>query len=335
MPIAASIRPEPRRFDSTVEYQRLYHESYVAQMEARPYLSGSALWNEFDFGAEQRGETIPHLNQKGMYTFDRKPKDIHFFYKAKLSKQNVLHIAVGDQPRRSGSDPMREKVEVYSNLSSIELFLNGKSLGKKSCDDTRKSTWDLKWNSGPNTLTARGSNGKTVIADSATVIYTPITVASNEISINIGSNADFTDAGGRVWIADRPYSKGSWGYIGGKAKRIFSEPPDANVIGTNDDPVFQTMIEGLEEYRLDVPDGAYEVELLFNEKKFDRAGKRVFDVQINGQTVIEGLDLVAAAGRNHAFAKRVTLQVKGGVSIRFVSRVGEPVFSGLRLKRAH
>ena len=79
---------EPRRFDSTVEYQRLYHESYVAQMEARPYLSGSALWNEFDFGAELRGETIPHLNQKGMYTFDRKPKDIHFFYKAKLSKQS-------------------------------------------------------------------------------------------------------------------------------------------------------------------------------------------------------------------------------------------------------
>ena len=325
---------EPRRFDSTVEYQRLYHESYVAQMEARPYLSGSALWNEFDFGAELRGETIPHLNQKGMYTFDRKPKDIHFFYKAKLSKQNVLHIAVGDQPKRSGRAPIRENVEVYSNLSSIELFLNGKSLGKKSCDDTRKASWNVIWNAGVNRLTARGSNGRTLVTDVATVTVTPVTAASNEITINIGSNADFTDASGRIWIADQPYSKGGWGYIGDKAKRILSEPPDANVVGTNDDPVFQTMIEGLEEYRLDVPDGEYELELLFNEKKFDRPGQRVFDVQINGRAVSAGLDLVAVAGRNHAFTKRVTVQAKSGVSIRFIRRVGEPVLSGLRLKRA-
>ena len=83
----------PRRFDSTTEYQRMFHESYLAQINARPFIAGTAIWNEFDFGSETRGETIPQLNQKGMFTFDREPKDVHYFYKANLSKEPVLHIA--------------------------------------------------------------------------------------------------------------------------------------------------------------------------------------------------------------------------------------------------
>ena len=77
---------QPRRFDSTIEYQRMFHESYISQIHARPFIAGTAIWNQFDFAVEARGETIPHLNQKGMYTYDRKPKDIHYLYKANLSK---------------------------------------------------------------------------------------------------------------------------------------------------------------------------------------------------------------------------------------------------------
>jgi len=273
------------------------------------------------------------LNQKGLYTFDRKPKDIHFFYKAKLSKQNVLHIAVRDSPKRSGDPRTSDGIDIFSNFSSIELFLNGRSLGTKPCDNSRRLHWEILWKAGPNTLVARGSNGKIVATDSATVTFTPVTVASNEIAINVGSNADFADRDGRVWIADQPYQKGSWGYVGEKAKRIFSESPDANVIGSDDDPVFQTMVEGLEEYRFDVADGQYEVEMLFNEKKFDRPGQRIFDVHVNGWSVIEALDLAAVAGRNHEFKKRVVVTADKGVTIRFTRRVGDPILNGVRLTR--
>jgi beta-galactosidase len=324
---------EPRRFDSTVEYQRFFHESYVSQMEARPYLSGSALWNEFDFGAEQRGETIPHLNQKGMYTFDRKPKDIHFFYKAKLSKAKVLHIAVRDHPKRAGMPLANETVDVYSNLPSIELFLNGRSLGKKSCNDARKASWDVRWNSGLNTLTARGLNGRTLVTDSATVTFTPVTVASNEIAINVGSNADFIDADGRVWIADQPYRKGSWGYIGEKAKRIFSQPPDRNILRTDSDPLFQTMVEGLSEYRFDVPNGEYEIELLFAETKNERAGRRVFDVLIGERIYLGSFDPVAMVGRDRPFRKLIRASSNGGLSIKFGANTGEPILNGVLVRR--
>ncbi|PYS98511.1 MAG: glycoside hydrolase family 2 [Acidobacteria bacterium] len=324
---------QPRRFDSTTEYQRYYHESYMAQMEARPYLSGSALWNEFDFGAELRGETIPHLNQKGMYTFDRKPKDIHFFYKAKLSKQGVLHIAVGDQLKRVGVPSAKETVDVYSNMSSVELFQNGKSLGKKTVDGGRKASWDVTWRSGANVLAARASNRRTPITDTALVTFAPVTAASNEIAINVGSNASFIDSDGRVWIADQPYSKGSWGYIGEKATRIYSQPPDRNILRTDSDPLFQTMVEGLTEYRFDVPDGEYEIELLFAETKNERAGMRVFDVLIGERIYLGSFDPVAMVGRDRPFRKMIRAESKGGLSIKFGSKIGEPILNGILVRR--
>jgi beta-galactosidase len=325
----------PRRFDSTIDYQRFFHESYVAQMEARPYLAGSAIWNQFDFGSEYRGETIPHLNQKGMYTFDRRPKDIHYFYKAKLSKQNVLHIAVRDHPKRSGVPGTSDRIAIFSNLSSIELFLNGRSLGTKPFNNSRHLTWEIDWKAGPNVLTARARNGKNIATDSATVMFTPVTAASGEIAINVGSNADFVDVDGRIWMADRIYRRGSWGYTGENAKRIFSSPPDPNILGTESDPLFQTQVEGLNEYRMDLPDGGYTVELLFTERRFEELGKRVFSVAVNGSTILDRLDLAKSVGRNRAFSKKLDAQVQGGLSIKFDAHVGQAILSGILVRRKY
>ena len=326
---------EPRRFDSTIDYQRFFHESYLQQLDERTYLSGSAIWNQFDFGAEQRGETIPHLNQKGMYTYDRKPKDIHFFYKARLSTDPVVHIAVDDSRRRAGIDGRKHRIDVYSNMTSVELFQGRRSLGKKAVDGTRKTSWEVVLAQGANTFTARGIKEGRVGTDLATIDYTVIDVGSPMIAINAGSNADFTDADGAVWIADQPYETGRWGFLGTDAKRIFSTPPDPNILNTLSDPLFQTQVEGLSEYRVDVPDGLYTVELLFAERRFAESGRRVFDVEINGERVLEKLDIAAIAGRNRAYVKRVGVDARGGISIAFRPLVGEPIVSGIRIQRVN
>lgn len=324
----------PRRFDSTIEYQRYFHESYWQQIQARPYLSGSAIWSEFDFGSEFRGETIPHLNQKGMFTSRRTPKDVHYFYKAQLSTSDVLHLAVRDDPTIV-SRSAEQKIEVYSNLPEVELFLNGRSLGKKRIDDSRKQSWDAPLRLGSNKLIARGTNVKAAVVDSASVTFEMITVRSNEIAINVGSNANFTDKDGRVWLADQPYSAGSWGYLGDRAKQIYSATTDRNILGTDSDPLFQTMVEGLSEYKVDVPDGDYEVELVFAETKNNLPGRRVFDIAINGHPVFGTIDLAGTAGRDHAVNRNVIIAVTGGLSITFQASVGQPVLSGVRiLKRA-
>jgi hypothetical protein len=38
-------------------------------MNERLYIAGSALWTEFDFGSEPRGENMPSINNKEMHVF--------------------------------------------------------------------------------------------------------------------------------------------------------------------------------------------------------------------------------------------------------------------------
>lgn len=323
----------PRRFDSTTEYQRAFHESYLAQIDARPYISASALWSEFDFGSETRGETIPHVNQKGMFTATRVPKDVHYFYKANLSPSPVLHIAVNDQKYFAGPPEREQRVDIYSNLAEAELLINGVSHGNKQFDGSRKASWDVKLATGRNLLIARGMRGGKPVVDKAEVYFKPISAASPDIAINVGSNADYIDNDNTVWLADQAYIKGWWGFFGDKAKWVYSESTDADVLGTIDDPLFQTRVEGLTGYRVDVPDGDYTVELMFAETKFDAAGKRVFDISINGRQVAALLDLAKQAGRNRAMVNKYNVAAQNGITITFTPHTGDPVLSGIRVRR--
>lgn len=323
----------PRRFDSTTEYQRMFHESYLAQFNARPFIAGTAIWNEFDFGAELRGENMPHVNNKGMWTYDRQPKDIHYFYKANYSKKTVLHIAVNDWKYRAGTNSAPQRIDVYSNLAEIELFLNGVSLGKKKPDAIRKATWDVIFREGENILLAAGTQTGAKITDSVTINYEFVSVNSDEVAVNVGSNADFIDESKTIWLTDQPYKPGSFGFIGKNVKAIYGAPPDRNVFGTEDDPLFQTMQENLTAYRFDVPAGAYEVELKFAETKFQKEGERIFDVKINNQNFLEKLDLVKEIGFQQAFTKKIQINTTGGIIIDFSAIKGKPILSGVRVRR--
>ena len=323
----------PRRFDSTAEYQRLFHESYLEQMNARPYLLGSTLWNEFDFGAELRGENMPHVNNKGMWTYDRKPKDVHYFYKANWSNEPVLHIAANDWKNRAATEIKPQKIDVYSNAAQVELFLNGVSLGTKNTSDVKKATWDVVFNDGENALVAVGNRGAAKMTDVVNVNFKLITVNSPEIAVNVGSNADFIDESQTVWLADQPYKRGSFGYIGEISPAVMGSQSDKNIIGTSDDPLFQTQQENLSNYRFDVPAGAYEVELKFAETKFHKPNQRVFDVKINGATVMEKLDLVRDYGAQTALTKRFAVNTTSGIVIDFTPIQGKAILSGVRIRR--
>ncbi len=323
----------PRRFDSTTEYQRAFHESYLEQINARPFIAGQAIWNEFDFGAELRGENMPHVNNKGMFTYDRQPKDVHYFYKANYASEPVLHIAASDWKYRAGTDLSPQTVDVYSNLAEVELFVNGVSLGKKQPNAIKKATWNVSFRDGVNYLQAQGSQNNILQTDAAEVHYKLVTLNSDEIAVNVGSNAQFIDESKTVWLADAPYKKGGFGFIGTDVPAKYGSQNDRNVLGTEDDPLFQTMQEGITAYRLDVADGTYEVELKFAETKFQKPGERVFDVKINGQTYLEKLDLVKEIGYQAAFAKKFIINAKGGILVGFAASQGKTVLSAIRVRR--
>ncbi len=125
---------KPTQGDYTEEYQAYYHEELIKQLFTRKYLWATHVWNMFDFGADARNEGGENgQNHKGLVTFDRKyKKDAFYAYKAWLSDEPFVHIC-----SKRYVDRVEDvtKVTVYSNQQEVELFVNGKSVGKKAAPD--------------------------------------------------------------------------------------------------------------------------------------------------------------------------------------------------------
>ena len=121
----------PDQGDYTEEYQAYYHEELIKQLYTRPYLWATHVWNMFDFGADARNEGGENgQNHKGLVTFDRKyKKDSFYAYKAWLSNEPFVHICGKRYVDRVEDET---KITVYSNLPEVELFVNGKSVGKQT-----------------------------------------------------------------------------------------------------------------------------------------------------------------------------------------------------------
>ena len=121
----------PDKGDYSEEYQCVVHEHILNMLESRPWIWASHVWNMFDFAADGRDEGGAHgLNQKGLVTFDRKTrKDAFYLYKAFWSDEPFVHIA----GRRYINRPEAEtEIRVYSNESSVTLYVDGKAFATQT-----------------------------------------------------------------------------------------------------------------------------------------------------------------------------------------------------------
>ena len=145
----------PEQGDYTEEYQAYYHEELIKQLFTRDFIWATHVWNMFDFAADARAEGGENgMNHKGLVTFDRKyKKDAFYAYKAWLSDEPFVHIC-GKRYIDRVEDTT--KVTVYSNQPEVELFVNGKSLGKQT-SDVHFFYFDVP-NVGESTLTAKAGN---------------------------------------------------------------------------------------------------------------------------------------------------------------------------------
>jgi hypothetical protein len=108
---------------------------------------------------------------------------------------------------------------------------------------------------------------------------------------------------------------------------------------TTEEPVYQTARTGagvhpLKAYRLDVPNGIYKMTLKFSELQHSEQGRRVFNLTIQGKTVLEGLDLFAKGGQHKPIDFTFNdVQVNDGrLVIGFQQQIGFPCISGIVLE---
>jgi beta-galactosidase len=154
------------------EWQGVVHEAAYDAMKQRPYLWGTFLWNMFDFASDGRHEG-DHLgrNDKGLVTYDRKiKKDAFYFYKANWSDAPVVYITDRRFTPRSIS---RGPVKVYSNCDSVELKVNGASLGPVSNSDDVFVWKNVTLVRGENVIEAIGTRGGRPCTDTCTIEYDP------------------------------------------------------------------------------------------------------------------------------------------------------------------
>ncbi len=142
------------------EYQTNFHEIVWKEIEARPYIWFSTLWNGFDFASDSRNEGFqPGINDKGIITQDHATKkDAYYWYKVNWNPAPMVHIT---DKRFTQRDTSFINVKVYSNADEVELFVNGASIGKIKSDDHRFIWNSVQLKPGENNVRAAAQmNGK-------------------------------------------------------------------------------------------------------------------------------------------------------------------------------
>ena len=153
-------QPNPGGSWHPEEYQAYYHEAAWKEIEARPYIWFSTLWNMFDFAVDSRREGFkPGINDKGLITQDHAvKKDAYYWYKVNWNPAPMVHIT---SKRFTVRDTSSISVKVYSNADEVELLVDGKSLGKMKSDDHRFIWNEVELNHGSNDVKAVAMiNGK-------------------------------------------------------------------------------------------------------------------------------------------------------------------------------
>ncbi|HVZ89394.1 MAG TPA: glycoside hydrolase family 2 TIM barrel-domain containing protein [Polyangia bacterium] len=137
-----------------------YEQMYVITMN-RPWFAGEFDWTGFDYG----GEPWPYSNDAkssyfGMVDTAGFPKNGYYFWQSKRTSAPMVHIF----PHWNWKAGTTVNVWVYSNCDSVELFLNGTSLGAKSftSSSTASLGWTVPWAAGA--LVAKGTKGGAVVA---------------------------------------------------------------------------------------------------------------------------------------------------------------------------
>jgi beta-galactosidase len=112
---------------------------------------GGFVWTGFDYRGEPTPYKWPNINSHfGIMDMCGFPKNIYYYYQSWWTDKDVLHIS----PHWNWRDKRNQPIDVWvnSNADNVELFLNGKSLGKKDMPRNSHLQWTVNYQ--PGTLEA-------------------------------------------------------------------------------------------------------------------------------------------------------------------------------------
>lgn len=140
---------------------------------------------------------------------------------------------------------------------------------------------------------------------------------------------------GDVYIADRLYTPANGsGAIDGTATTPLLATNGQAIENTAYPVLFNSVREGVSEYRFDVPNGRYLLTLQFVEMFMNGPNLRRFSVLAEGVPLLSDFDIYALYGRNYAVTYRFAVTVADGqLNVTFPATVGTSTIAGIAVER--
>jgi beta-galactosidase len=138
---AEEIFPEePRQYDSSYDNSivRIGVRDEWMRVLDNDYYVGNFRWTGFDYLGESFGWPARTANF-GIIDLAGIPKDHYYLYQSLWSDKPMLHLL--PHWTHPGKEGTAIPIVAYSNCASVELFLNGQSLGRKKIDPREETVW--------------------------------------------------------------------------------------------------------------------------------------------------------------------------------------------------
>lgn len=151
--------------DITAPWWASTAEAWWTLAQPNDFWLGGFVWTGFDYRGEPTPYQWPNISSHfGVMDVCGFPKNIYYYYQSWWTNKDVLHISPhwNWNPAKGGTGGKEGQpidVWVNSNADNVELFLNGKSLGKKNMPRNKHLQWSVHYE--PGTLEAIAyKNGK-------------------------------------------------------------------------------------------------------------------------------------------------------------------------------
>ena len=128
--------------------------------EALDYFIGTFRWTGFDYLGEAAIQPARTANF-GILDLAGFPKDHYYLYQSLWSEKPMVHIL--PHWTHAGKEGVAIPVVAYTNAESVELFLNGKTLGEQKMGPDLQIVWQVPYQ--PGTLTAVARKQGKIVAE--------------------------------------------------------------------------------------------------------------------------------------------------------------------------
>jgi beta-galactosidase len=133
--------------DITAPWWASTAEAWWSLAGPNDYWLGGFVWTGFDYRGEPTPYQWPNISSHfGIMDVCGFPKNIYYYYQSWWTDKDVLHISPHWNWKGKEGQPI--DVWVNSNADNVELFLNGKSLGKKTMPRNSHLEWTVNYEPG-------------------------------------------------------------------------------------------------------------------------------------------------------------------------------------------